>query len=190
MNARFASKNGRSGSGRMSMARDTMNLCASKPHAAAVEGTSRSAHEQDAESRHSAYLIIAECLVSVPTCRWPAVCRSRLPAPPPPVRDAADLQQEREPVARTAAASRGNHRVQGGCQGNRHLPHRRARQLPHQSRDDEPALRAQSIAALGEEVDRAEALGLLGVVLHPGARLAAPTEQALSLVSSRARRAC
>ena len=45
-------------------------------------------------------------------------------------------------------------------------------------------LRAQSIAALGEEVDRAEALGLLGVVLHPGARLAAPTEQALSLIST------
>ena len=45
-------------------------------------------------------------------------------------------------------------------------------------------LRAQSIAALGEEVDRAEALGLLGVVLHPGARLTAPTEQALSLISS------
>src|SRR5688572_1977176 len=46
------------------------------------------------------------------------------------------------------------------------------------------ALRAQSIAALGEEVDRAEALGLLGVVLHPGARLTAPVEQALSLISS------
>ena len=45
-------------------------------------------------------------------------------------------------------------------------------------------LRAQSIGALGEEVDRAEALGLLGVVLHPGARLSAPTEQALSLISS------
>jgi deoxyribonuclease IV len=45
------------------------------------------------------------------------------------------------------------------------------------------ALRAQSIAALGEEVDRAEALGLLGVVLHPGARLTAPTDQALSLIS-------
>jgi deoxyribonuclease IV len=45
-------------------------------------------------------------------------------------------------------------------------------------------LRAQSIAALGEEVDRAEALGLLGVVLHPGARMAAPTGQALSLISS------
>ena len=45
-------------------------------------------------------------------------------------------------------------------------------------------LRAQSIAALGEEVDRAEALGLLGVVLHPGARLSAPTEQALSLIAT------
>jgi len=47
-----------------------------------------------------------------------------------------------------------------------------------------PALRAQSIAALGEEVDRAEALGLLGVVLHPGARLTAPVEQAISLIAS------
>src|SRR5918999_6445392 len=47
-----------------------------------------------------------------------------------------------------------------------------------------PSLRAQSIAALGEEVDRAEALGLLGVVLHPGARLNAPSEQALLLISS------
>lgn len=45
-------------------------------------------------------------------------------------------------------------------------------------------LRAQSIAALGEEMDRAEALGLLGVVLHPGARMAAPLDQALSLISS------
>jgi deoxyribonuclease IV len=45
-------------------------------------------------------------------------------------------------------------------------------------------LRAQSIAALGEEVDRAEALGLLGVVLHPGARMAAPAEQAIALISS------
>lgn len=45
-----------------------------------------------------------------------------------------------------------------------------------------PALRAQSIAALGEEVDRAEALGLMGVVLHPGARLSAPLDDAIALV--------
>jgi len=45
-----------------------------------------------------------------------------------------------------------------------------------------PALRAQSIAALGEELDRAEALGLLGVVLHPGARLATPEADAVDLV--------
>jgi deoxyribonuclease-4 len=32
----------------------------------------------------------------------------------------------------------------------------------------QPALRAQSIAALGEELDRAEALGLDGLVMHPG----------------------
>ncbi|MEO8256804.1 MAG: deoxyribonuclease IV [Acidobacteriota bacterium] len=31
-----------------------------------------------------------------------------------------------------------------------------------------PALRRQSIEAMGDEMDRAEALGLLGVVLHPG----------------------
>ena len=46
-----------------------------------------------------------------------------------------------------------------------------------------PALRAQSIAALGEEVDRAEALGLLGVVLHPGARLTAPADEAIGLIA-------
>jgi len=45
-----------------------------------------------------------------------------------------------------------------------------------------PALRAQSIAALGEELDRAEALGLLGVVLHPGARLATAEHVAVELV--------
>jgi deoxyribonuclease-4 len=47
-----------------------------------------------------------------------------------------------------------------------------------------PALRAQSIASLGEEVDRAEALGLLGVVLHPGARMTTPALEACELVGS------
>jgi deoxyribonuclease-4 len=46
-----------------------------------------------------------------------------------------------------------------------------------------PVLRAQSIAALGEEVDRAEALGLLGVVLHPGARMTTPEREAIALVA-------
>src|SRR5215468_6979703 len=31
-----------------------------------------------------------------------------------------------------------------------------------------PILHAQSMAALGEEIDRAERLGLLGLVMHPG----------------------
>src|SRR5438876_5788651 len=31
-----------------------------------------------------------------------------------------------------------------------------------------PLLRQQSLEAMGDELDRAEALGLLGVVLHPG----------------------
>jgi deoxyribonuclease-4 len=46
-----------------------------------------------------------------------------------------------------------------------------------------PGLRAQSIAALEEEVDRAEALGLLGVVLHPGARTTSPVDKAIGLVA-------
>jgi deoxyribonuclease IV len=46
-----------------------------------------------------------------------------------------------------------------------------------------PPLRDLSIAALGEEVDRAEALGLLGVVLHPGARMTAPVDQAVTLIA-------
>jgi len=46
-----------------------------------------------------------------------------------------------------------------------------------------PVLRSQSLAALLEEVDRAEALGLLGVVLHPGARMAASEEDAVALVA-------
>ena len=46
-----------------------------------------------------------------------------------------------------------------------------------------PALHAQSIAALGEEVDRAEALGLLGVVLHPGARMGAPVDEAIARIT-------
>lgn len=44
-------------------------------------------------------------------------------------------------------------------------------------------LRAQSIASLGEEVDRAEALGLMGVVLHPGARMTASVDEGVSLVA-------
>ena len=38
-----------------------------------------------------------------------------------------------------------------------------------------PALREQSIAAFVDEIDRAEALGLLGVVIHPGTCTAGPT---------------
>jgi deoxyribonuclease-4 len=47
-----------------------------------------------------------------------------------------------------------------------------------------PVLRTQSLAALGEEVDRAEALGLLGVVLHPGSRMATPEETAIELAAA------
>jgi deoxyribonuclease IV len=44
-------------------------------------------------------------------------------------------------------------------------------------------LRTQSIAALGAEVDRAERLGLAAVVLHPGAAMGAPEDEALKRVA-------
>ena len=46
-----------------------------------------------------------------------------------------------------------------------------------------PVLREQSIAALVEEIDRAEALGLLGVVIHPGTCTAGPDDEALRLIA-------
>jgi deoxyribonuclease-4 len=45
------------------------------------------------------------------------------------------------------------------------------------------ALRKQSIAAMADEIDRAEALGLLGVVLHPGCYTAGNEADGLSLVA-------
>jgi deoxyribonuclease IV len=44
-------------------------------------------------------------------------------------------------------------------------------------------LRAQSLEAMGDEIDRAEALGLLGVVLHPGCSTSGGPEQGLRLIA-------
>ena len=46
-----------------------------------------------------------------------------------------------------------------------------------------PALRAQSLDAFADEIDRAHALGLLGVVLHPGTCTAGTDDQALTLIA-------
>ena len=46
-----------------------------------------------------------------------------------------------------------------------------------------PLLREQSLAAFVDEIDRAEALGLLGVVIHPGTCTAGPDEEALRLIA-------
>jgi deoxyribonuclease IV len=46
-----------------------------------------------------------------------------------------------------------------------------------------PVLRDQSIAAFIDEIDRAEALGLLGVVIHPGTCTAGPDDEALRLIA-------
>ena len=45
------------------------------------------------------------------------------------------------------------------------------------------ALRRQSLWAMGDEIDRAEALGLLGVVLHPGAYTAGSAAEGLTLIA-------
>ena len=45
------------------------------------------------------------------------------------------------------------------------------------------ALRRQSMEAMGDELDRAEALGLFGVVLHPGAYTAGSEAEGLSLIA-------
>jgi deoxyribonuclease IV len=47
----------------------------------------------------------------------------------------------------------------------------------------DPALRAQSQAALAEEFDRAEALGLDGLVMHPGSYTSGSEEEGLRLVA-------
>jgi deoxyribonuclease-4 len=45
------------------------------------------------------------------------------------------------------------------------------------------ALRRQSMEAMGDEIDRAEALGLLGVVLHPGCYTAGTVSQGLQFIA-------
>jgi deoxyribonuclease IV len=45
------------------------------------------------------------------------------------------------------------------------------------------ALRKQSLDAMGDELDRAEALGLLGVVLHPGCYTAGSEAEGLELIA-------
>ena len=52
-----------------------------------------------------------------------------------------------------------------------------------------PLLREQSIAAFIDEIDRAEALGLLGVVIHPGTCTAGPDNDALRLIAEAIRAA-
>jgi deoxyribonuclease IV len=52
-----------------------------------------------------------------------------------------------------------------------------------------PLLRQQSIAAFIDELDRAEALGLLGVVIHPGTCTAGTEDDALRLIADAIRQA-
>jgi deoxyribonuclease IV len=52
----------------------------------------------------------------------------------------------------------------------------------------EPGLRAQSIDAFGVELDRAQALGLLGVVVHPGCYTTGSEEEGLRLIAEAVRK--
>ena len=52
-----------------------------------------------------------------------------------------------------------------------------------------PALRAQSLAAFIDELDRAEALGLMGVVIHPGTCTSGTEDNALGLIAEAIRAA-
>jgi deoxyribonuclease-4 len=52
-----------------------------------------------------------------------------------------------------------------------------------------PVLREQSIAAFVDELDRADALGLLGVVIHPGTCTAGTEDEALRLIADAIRQA-
>ena len=52
-----------------------------------------------------------------------------------------------------------------------------------------PVLREQSIAAFVDELDRADALGLLGVVIHPGTCTAGTEDDALRLIADAVKRA-
>jgi deoxyribonuclease-4 len=47
-----------------------------------------------------------------------------------------------------------------------------------------PTLRVQSLEAMADEIDRAEALGLLGVVLHPGAYTAGSEADGLTAIAA------
>ena len=51
-----------------------------------------------------------------------------------------------------------------------------------------PSLREQSVAAFIDELDRAHALGLLGVIIHPGTCTAGSEEDALALIADGIRR--
>ena len=53
----------------------------------------------------------------------------------------------------------------------------------------DPALRQQSIDALVDELDRADTLGLLGVVIHPGTCTSGTEDEALALVAESVRTA-
>jgi deoxyribonuclease-4 len=52
----------------------------------------------------------------------------------------------------------------------------------------EPLLRQRSVLAFGEEIDRADALGLLGVVIHPGSYTTGTEDEGIRLVADAVRR--
>ena len=112
------------------------------------------------------------------TCRWPAACRARSSA-----RSSIGARRFRSSArtptsgaaASVPAAEIREFRAKVKAAGL-HPVVSHASYLINLATTD-PPLRRQSLDAMADEIDRAEALGLLGVVLHPGCytRAAKPT---------------
>ena len=91
------------------------------------------------------------------------------------MRGPADLHEERESVARQSHSTAPKSSYSGSASSETGI----TPVVSHASylinlATTFPALREQSIAAFIDEIDRAEALGLLGVVIHPGTCTAGP----------------
>ena len=135
-------------------------------------------------------LIIVRRCGSARTCRWPAACRR-----PSNARSCTAARRCRS-SARTPTSGRASRSIRPRSARSAHASTRPASRpvVAHASylinlATTFPLLREQSIAAFIDELDRAEALGLLGVVIHPGTCTAGSEDDALRLIAEAIRAA-
>ena len=181
--ARFASKSGRSSGGSSAIARSMMKWCAANPHACAGAGTATSnntattrllacGHYSDRMLRIGAHMSVAGGVSKavdravVHGCEALQIFTKNAnqwrgkPLDPSEIR----LFRERiEQAGITPVVSHASYLINLATTF--------------------PLLREQSLAAFADEIDRAEALGLLGVVIHPGTCTAGPDDEALRLIA-------